>query len=43
MWECLGSFRLVASNNLDIFTYQTIYVGLFGFLSYCEQRERAEE
>ena len=32
MWGCLGLFRLVTSNNLDIFTdVHTIYMSLFGF------------
>ena len=43
MLECLGSFRILTSNNVDFFTYQTIYVDLFGFISFCEHKVGAEE
>ena len=35
---------MVTSNNLDVFTYQTIFicVGLFGFIRYCEKKVDAE-
>ena len=33
----------ITCKNLDVVTYQTIYVGLFGFIRYCEQKVDEEE